>query len=368
MVLQEGPIDRSLLTFQQSHCSHSIWANNGESPVDSKTLKVQQTEARLKKLDPSAPPVSQLIRQAGYTEENVWQQARGYNLRLIGGVLMSDHSGSQVHLAYLTLLEDLMIVRRWGCACLSNPYHYLCHDCHSAKQNVCGAFILLQLWSWERFPFVAPGHLGTRERPPGSPLGAWWDDHFHSPDLATYVVGYYRNYFDMQRSDEVVWRPYSEELIASLPPNCRAGRAIWMAKPLHGKDWNVGQKDYRQDHRAELEMWNNRLDHIVPAGEADPHEYAYQVDDPYVTWYESITIQYISRLGGGVNKAMRLFERLRTVQIMEDIDLDELRSIGEDGVGAMEYLEKWLRKRPPMAPNQPQAEGVNLSPNQPQTG
>ncbi|KAG5553352.1 hypothetical protein RHGRI_011279 [Rhododendron griersonianum] len=108
-------------------------------------------------------------------------------------------------------------------------------------------------------------------------------------------------------------------------------------------------------------MWNNRLDHIVPAGEADPHEYAYPVDDPYVSWYERITIQHISRLGGAADKAMRLFERLRTVQTMEDIDLDELRSIGEEGVGAMAYLEKWLRKRPPMEPNQPQAEGVNVA-------
>ncbi|KAG5553353.1 hypothetical protein RHGRI_011280 [Rhododendron griersonianum] len=34
-------------------------------------------------------------------------------------------------------------------------------------------------------------------------LSDWWDDRFHSPDLATHVVGYYRNYFDMQRPDEV---------------------------------------------------------------------------------------------------------------------------------------------------------------------
>ncbi|XP_058192020.1 serine/threonine-protein phosphatase 7 long form homolog [Rhododendron vialii] len=501
MVLQEGLIDESLLTYQQSHRSHSIWANNGEPPVDSKPLKVRQIKARLKKLDPPSPPVLQLIRQAGfggvidisfisldlglmtallerwqpethsfhlrtgewsvtlqdvevllglpvdgepiigttnedwgplcqrllgiepvnkvdrkggkvkmswlrehfnghlvagYTEENVQQQARGYILQLIGGVLMSDHSGSQVHLAYLTLLEDLTIVRGWGSACLSNLYHYLCHGCKSGKDNVGGAFILLQLWAWERFPFIAPRRLGTRQRPPGSPLGARWDDHFHSLDLSTHVVGYYRHYFDMQRPDEVIWRPYSDELIASLPPSCRAGRAIWMAKvpllnfpmvqmhmtdrvmrqfgrrqtipahcncrqPPHGKDWKAGQKDYRQDHHAELEMWNHRLEHIVPTGEPDSHEYAYPANDPHVTWYERITVQYISRLGGGADKAIRLFERLMTVQTMEDIGLDELRSIGEEGVGAMLYLEKWLRKRPPIEPNQPQAEGVNVA-------
>ncbi|KAI8558994.1 hypothetical protein RHMOL_Rhmol04G0139600 [Rhododendron molle] len=182
-----------------------------------------------------------------------------------------------------------------------------------------------------------------------------WDDRFRSPDLATHVVGYYRNYFDMQRSNKVIWRPYSEELIDSLPPNCRVGKAIWMAKvPLLNFPM-VQMHMPDREHRAELEMWNNRLDHIVPAGEADPYEYAYPADDPYVSWYERMTIQYISRLGGGANKVMRLFERLRTVQIMEDIDLDELRSIREEGVGAMAFLEKWLRKRLPMEANQSQA-------------
>ncbi|KAI8572779.1 hypothetical protein RHMOL_Rhmol01G0227000 [Rhododendron molle] len=118
----------------------------------------------------------------------------------------------------------------------------------SGKQNVGGAFILLQLWAWERFPFVGPGHLGMRERMRSSLLGAW--------------------------------------------------------QPPHGKDWKARQKDYRKDHRAKLKMWNNRLDHN-----------------------------------------MTLFERLRTVQTMEDIDLDELRSIGKERVGAMEYLEKLVLKR-----------------------
>ncbi|XP_058181148.1 uncharacterized protein LOC131299578 [Rhododendron vialii] len=141
----------------------------------------------------------------------------------------------------------------------------------------------------------------------------------------------------------------------SIPTHCNC------RQPPHGKDWKARQKDYCQEHHAELEMWNNRLDHIILVGEADPHEYAYPVDDPYVSWYDRITKQYISQLGGGADKAMRLFERLRTVQTIEDIDLDEFRSIGEEGVEAMTYLEKWLRKRPPMEPNQPQAEGVNVA-------
>ncbi|KAG5549861.1 hypothetical protein RHGRI_014982 [Rhododendron griersonianum] len=38
----------------------------GEPPVDSKTIKVRRSQSKLKKLDPPAPPVLQLIRQAGF--------------------------------------------------------------------------------------------------------------------------------------------------------------------------------------------------------------------------------------------------------------------------------------------------------------
>lgn len=65
----------------------------------------------------------------GYTEEQVRQQACGYILQLISGILMPDHSGSRVHLCYLSLFEDLTVVHSWGSACLSNIYHFLCNGC-----------------------------------------------------------------------------------------------------------------------------------------------------------------------------------------------------------------------------------------------
>ncbi|KAF7151247.1 hypothetical protein RHSIM_Rhsim02G0127300 [Rhododendron simsii] len=291
----------------------------------------------------------------GYTDEDVRRQARGYILQLIGGILMLDHSGSHVHLACLTLLEDFTL-------------------------------------AWVRFPYVALGRKGWHRHPPGSPLGARWHNHFHSPDLATHVLGAYRHYFDMQKPDEVVWRPYSEELIASLPHNCCDGRAIWTAKvPLlnfpmvqmhmpdrvkrqfgfrqtipdpcnrrqlpHGKDWKAGHKEFSLEHHAQLQIWNNRLEHVLPDGEADPHAYAYPPDDPYVLWYERITLRYVSRLGGAVDMARKLFERLR---MMEVVDLDVIQNIGSQRVGCLGYLEKWLRKRPPMEPIPPPEEGVTV--------
>ncbi|KAH7846134.1 hypothetical protein Vadar_010370 [Vaccinium darrowii] len=210
-IIHEGPIDGSLLGYQQQHRSHAIWNNNGEPPIDCKTVVVRRNEANLKRLDRPAPPVAELVRQAGfggfmdipfisldlalitallerwrpethsfhlgsgewtvtlqdvevilgipidglpvvgsteqnwdklceellglipeakvsrtggkvklswlrahftghleagYLEEQVRQQARGYILLLIGGMLIPDGSGGSVHLCYLSLLRD----------------------------------------------------------------------------------------------------------------------------------------------------------------------------------------------------------------------------------------------------------------------
>ncbi|KAH7855878.1 hypothetical protein Vadar_029980 [Vaccinium darrowii] len=65
-VIQEGPIDGSLLGYQQQHMSHAIWDNNGERPINCKTVVVRRNEANLKRLDPPAPPVVDLVRQTGF--------------------------------------------------------------------------------------------------------------------------------------------------------------------------------------------------------------------------------------------------------------------------------------------------------------
>ncbi|KAH7854592.1 hypothetical protein Vadar_015723 [Vaccinium darrowii] len=182
--------------------------------------------------------------------------------------------------------------------------------------------------------------------------------------MATHVLGTYRHFFDLQRPDEVVWRPY-DEIIETLPLNCRAGRAIWMANvPLicfsyvqnHTSDrvirqfgyqqiisndfvcrakpqelnFKSGTKDYAVFHANSVALWNDRLNHIVPRGDVDID--VYPANDPYVLWYRRITLRYVSRLGAAADTAA-------------------LRRIGEQGVECMRYLEKWLRKKPPTQPN-----------------
>ncbi|KAH7843401.1 hypothetical protein Vadar_016132 [Vaccinium darrowii] len=432
-VIQEGPIDGSLLGYQQQHRSHAIWNNNGEPPIDCKTVVVRRNEANLKRLDPPTPPVAELVRQAGfgglmdipfisldlalitallerwrpethsfhlgsgewtvtlqdvevilgipvdglpvvgsteqdwdklceellgvipeakvsrtggkvklswlganfkghleagYSEEQVRQQARGYILLLIGGMLIPDGSGGSVHLCYLSLLRDLTIRHSWGSACLAGLYHFLCHGSKTNNNDVGGCFILLQLWAWVRFPYFAPGRLGKRARPLDAPLGARWNDAFHTPDMATHVLGAYRQ---------------------TIPDDCNC-----RAKP-HRMNFKSGTKDYAVVHANSVALWNDRLNYIVLHGDVDID--VYPADDPYVVWYRKITLRYISRLGAAADIAMGFFERLRTMDVS---DIEALRKMGEQGVECMRYLEKWLRKKPPIQPNLVHIEEVHV--------
>ncbi|KAH7865052.1 hypothetical protein Vadar_001673 [Vaccinium darrowii] len=314
----------------------------------------------------------------GATQAQIEQQARGYILHLIGGILAPDNT-LHVHLCYLKLLEDLEVAGQysWGSACLASLYRYLCHSSEAKNQDAGGMFVLLQVWAWERLPYLAPERLGKRLPRDGVALIGRWDDEFHSPDLATHVVGHYRHSLDMQRPDEVVWQPYSEELIESLPPFCRAGRAIWRAKvplinfaivemhqpervmrqfgfrqlvpppsqarnALHGQTLKKGPQDWEVTNGAAVAMWNNRLQLVEPEGIPDLL-HAYPAGDDYVVWYESITVPYVSRMSAAMAKATRLFRSLIRPNLPE-----EAQAIGKQGLVCMAAQEKFLRKEPPV--------------------
>lgn len=104
------------------------------------------------------------------------QQARGYLLQLLGGTIFADRSGVHVNLMYLPLLEDFAIAGQysWGSAAFAVLYNNLCHGSTTGSKNVGGAFILLQVWAWERFPNLAAGRASRRIHPHGSPLIGWY--------------------------------------------------------------------------------------------------------------------------------------------------------------------------------------------------
>ncbi|KAF7112702.1 hypothetical protein RHSIM_RhsimUnG0202400 [Rhododendron simsii] len=141
----------------------------------------------------------------GDDEVTILRKARGYILQLIGGIVLSDQSSSHVHLYFLSLLDDLQLAGTysWGSACLATLYHYLDFGSTVGSKDLGGMCVLLQVWGWERFPFLAPARNGKRAIRHDSPLSGWWDDEFHSPNLPTHIVGHYRFSLDVQRPDEM---------------------------------------------------------------------------------------------------------------------------------------------------------------------
>ncbi|KAH7864060.1 hypothetical protein Vadar_025269 [Vaccinium darrowii] len=172
-------------------------------------------------------------------------------------MLVPNESSGRVHLCYLELLRDLRAAGQYsrGSAGLGTLYRGLCHLLESNSKDAGGFFILLQVWAWERLPYIAPGRVGDRPPRQGAALMGRWDDKFHSPDLATHKVGHYRHSLDMQKPDEVIWQPYKDSLIELMPPFCSAGRNIWRAKvplinfnivEMHQPERVMRQFGYRQ--------------------------------------------------------------------------------------------------------------------------
>ena len=101
---------------------------------------------------------------------------RAYILQLIGGCLFADKSNSKVHLMFLPFLKDFNTAGTysWGSACLAWLYRELCRASHIDACDISGPLIILQLWIWDRFPFIAPQRLYSvplDRRLPPPPIG-----------------------------------------------------------------------------------------------------------------------------------------------------------------------------------------------------
>ena len=62
---------------------------------------------------------------------------------------------------FLPLLQDFEAAGRysWGSACLAWLYRQLCRTSHIDTLEIFGSLILLQIWIWDRFPYIAPNRL-----------------------------------------------------------------------------------------------------------------------------------------------------------------------------------------------------------------
>eukprot|EP00261_Vitis_vinifera_P018241 XP_010648236.1 PREDICTED: serine/threonine-protein phosphatase 7 long form homolog [Vitis vinifera] len=130
-------------------CYSLLGLTPGDTDIDGQRLHLTWLSQSFPTLAPDAD------------EESIQRYTRAYILQLIGGFLFSGKSSDKVHLMFLPLLEDFEVAGRysWGSACLAWLYRQLCRASHIDTHDISGPLILLQLWVWERFPFIAPHRL-----------------------------------------------------------------------------------------------------------------------------------------------------------------------------------------------------------------
>ena len=101
------------------------------------------------------------------------RHTRAYILQLCSSVLFPKFDTGKVSLLFLHYLENIDLIGQysWGSACLASLYRELCRASRlPAVAQMAGPLFLLQLWAWERFPFLAPT-LRDRSIPSHAPLG-----------------------------------------------------------------------------------------------------------------------------------------------------------------------------------------------------
>jgi len=81
--------------------------------------------------------------------------------------MFTENHGDTVNARYITLALPIVQAhwpqevpqRSWGSAVLAATYRGMCNGCQLVKEKsgLIGCPLLLQLWSWERFPIGRPG-------------------------------------------------------------------------------------------------------------------------------------------------------------------------------------------------------------------
>ncbi|CAA0814025.1 Serine/threonine-protein phosphatase 7 long form homolog [Striga hermonthica] len=335
----------------QDICGELLGFRPPPEDFDRGRLKIRCLQERFKMLPDDA------------SDTMVEYYARAYILQLLGGQLLSDMSNNKVKLMYLPLLRDLEVAGRlsWGSAVLACLYRALCRATKPETSDICGPLVLLQIWAWERLPFIRPGRLTPRQQQqqqqpdaiagepplPAPPYGSRWNIGFKLESVGTHVLVLYRDLLDNMKDDQFIWEPYSLDVLGILPEYCLSGRRIWQTvaplicfdvvefhhpdralrqfgqqqpipaacdtiPDIHFTDRRGRQNyDWVQHHRQFVDMWARREARVVTA---PPIECPMDQSDPYMMWYRRITRLLIGNPaarpsngyqgGGGAKEAM----------------------------------------------------------------
>ncbi|KAJ3698684.1 hypothetical protein LUZ61_002389 [Rhynchospora tenuis] len=153
-------------------------------------------------------------------EEQVLYFARSYMMDLFGSVMFPDHSGRLYSMFVQIIYSESPRIYSWASAVLAFLYRGLCRASGSSRE-IAAPFILLQMWSWTRFPVGRPiRHDFGDEGLGGAPYGLFWLVPHDFSDTARYNIGTYRRKFEELVDDDVNWTPY-DGIMDELPEICR---------------------------------------------------------------------------------------------------------------------------------------------------
>ncbi|KAK1605043.1 hypothetical protein QYE76_028716 [Lolium multiflorum] len=111
------------------------------------------------------------IEQFGYpdvpmTAAQITRSLEAYLMWLLGKTMFTDNHGNTISARYIPIAQEIaeateaehIIQRSWGSAVLAATYRGMCKGCQltSHGSGIVGCPLLLQLWSWARFPIGRP--------------------------------------------------------------------------------------------------------------------------------------------------------------------------------------------------------------------
>ncbi|CDP20263.1 unnamed protein product [Coffea canephora] len=221
-------------------------------------------------------------------------------------------------------------LKNWSSECLATLYRSLCDAANPAKSAIAGPLVLLQIWIWEHIPTIRPDRIAPLEHYPGSYFIKYrWNNDLDVHRVVRHVMPAFRDQLTGLRSQEFIWQPYSEDVLASLSAYCTAGRDIWrsvtclicwdVVEPylphrvmrqfvfhqslpdmwltdnhdsLHSLDRRGrANQDWNITHRQYIDIWTDRRVHVQDGIVIEDTKYP---SDEYVQWYQERTVIYIS--------------------------------------------------------------------------
>jgi hypothetical protein len=100
------------------------------------------------------------------TEPQITRSLEAYILWLLGKVMFTENHVTTISARYIPIAVEIanatcadhITQRSWGSAVLAAIYRGMCNGCQLVlpRSALLGCPILLQLWSWERFPIGRP--------------------------------------------------------------------------------------------------------------------------------------------------------------------------------------------------------------------